>query len=252
MTPLGSLPLIGDEPTISNERYMAAINALSSAESVEVLRRRLIRHLSIKTASYHHIPAVGSYNFERLNRYFAYNVPPEVAEYFDSDAPQNDPGMHFVFSQARAMWLSELANTEEFAMQKHKIRLQNALEFIGDCLAIPLFGPFHRRGYFVLCFDKPREFFDDIFQWQVQSILQALHLRYCLVVENIRVSARLTTRESEVLELITFGKTNPEIATILGISPNTVTGYVKKIFIKLDVQDRVTAALRASSFSLVT
>ena len=67
--------------------------------------------------------------------------------------------------------------------------------------------------------------------------------------EETDASVHLTQREAEVLQLITFGKTNPEIGSILGISTNTVSGYVKQIFLKLDVSDRVTAALRASTFN---
>jgi len=69
-----------------------------------------------------------------------------------------------------------------------------------------------------------------------------------VISNSIRTSIQLTSRESEVLELITFGKTNPEIGKILGISTSTVSGYVKQLFLKLGVSDRVTAALKARSF----
>ena len=54
----------------------------------------------------------------------------------------------------------------------------------------------------------------------------------------------------EVLELLSFGKSNPEIAKILGISSNTVAGYVKQIYLKLGTNDRVSAALRAQCIQL--
>jgi len=69
-------------------------------------------------------------------------------------------------------------------------------------------------------------------------------------MKSLSFSVKLTNRESEVLELICFGKTNPEIGIILGISTSTVSGYVKSIFIKFNATDRVTVALRAQSFSL--
>jgi len=70
------------------------------------------------------------------------------------------------------------------------------------------------------------------------------------MLEKLQKQVRLTNRETEVLELITFGKTNPEIGIILNISSNTVSGYVKQIFLKLGTSDRVTTALRARSLSL--
>lgn len=55
----------------------------------------------------------------------------------------------------------------------------------------------------------------------------------------------LTEREREILELIAQGKNNGEIANQLSISPKTVRNHVSNIFNKLQVTDRVQAALRA-------
>ena len=51
----------------------------------------------------------------------------------------------------------------------------------------------------------------------------------------------LTRREIEVLELVATGKRNKEIATILGMSLETVPVHLKHIFAKLDVTDRTAA-----------
>jgi two-component system NarL family response regulator len=61
------------------------------------------------------------------------------------------------------------------------------------------------------------------------------------LVERSRHPA-LSTRERQVIELISHGMRNKEIAAALGISEETVQVYVKKILAKLNVQDR-TAAL---------
>jgi DNA-binding CsgD family transcriptional regulator len=55
----------------------------------------------------------------------------------------------------------------------------------------------------------------------------------------------LTAREAEVLYWITEGKTNPEIAIILGASLNTVKKHANNLFAKLGVETR-TAAARAA------
>jgi two-component system, NarL family, response regulator LiaR len=49
----------------------------------------------------------------------------------------------------------------------------------------------------------------------------------------------------EVLELIVEGKSNPEIAKILHLSPNTIKTHVRSIMNKLTVDDRVQAAVVA-------
>ncbi len=55
----------------------------------------------------------------------------------------------------------------------------------------------------------------------------------------------LTDRESEVLGFLTMGKTDPEIAIILGMSPRTVSKHVEHILQGLAVETRTAAALAA-------
>ena len=56
----------------------------------------------------------------------------------------------------------------------------------------------------------------------------------------------LTPREAEVLFWIAHGKTSPEIAIILDAALNTVKKHVQNILLKLGVESRLAAALRAS------
>lgn len=51
----------------------------------------------------------------------------------------------------------------------------------------------------------------------------------------------LTTREIEIFEWIAAGKTNPEIAVILGVSRWTVKTHVERILGKLGVENRTSA-----------
>jgi len=52
----------------------------------------------------------------------------------------------------------------------------------------------------------------------------------------------LTLRQQEILKWVRQGKTNHEIALIIGLSPFTVKNHLKIIFQKLDVSNRVQAA----------
>lgn len=56
----------------------------------------------------------------------------------------------------------------------------------------------------------------------------------------------LTAREAEVLYWIAHGKTSPEIAVILDAALNTVKKHVQNILVKLGVETRLAAALRAT------
>ncbi|MBL9201482.1 MAG: response regulator transcription factor [Opitutaceae bacterium] len=55
----------------------------------------------------------------------------------------------------------------------------------------------------------------------------------------------LTPRESEVLFWVARGKTNDEIATVLGIGLTTVKKHLESTFAKLGVENRTTAAAMA-------
>ncbi len=59
----------------------------------------------------------------------------------------------------------------------------------------------------------------------------------------------LSKRELEIARLIGDGKTNAEIAGILGISPRTVQKHIEHIFEKMDVKTRVAVASRLHFFS---
>ena len=53
----------------------------------------------------------------------------------------------------------------------------------------------------------------------------------------------LTDRESEILALITQGKTNADVAALTFLSPNTVKSYIRTIYRKIDVESRTQAVL---------
>jgi DNA-binding NarL/FixJ family response regulator len=59
----------------------------------------------------------------------------------------------------------------------------------------------------------------------------------------------LTTREGEVLSWLSKGKTNRDIAQILGLSPRTVDKHLEQIYAKLGVENRTAAAAVAASAS---
>ena len=59
----------------------------------------------------------------------------------------------------------------------------------------------------------------------------------------------LTVRESEVLSWLSKGKTNRDIAQILGLSPRTVDKHLEQIYAKLGVENRTAAAAIATGLT---
>ena len=60
----------------------------------------------------------------------------------------------------------------------------------------------------------------------------------------------LTKREVEILGLVGQGKSDPEIAEILVISPKTASVHVTNIKGKLGLESRLEVALRARDLGL--
>lgn len=61
----------------------------------------------------------------------------------------------------------------------------------------------------------------------------------------------LSEREFQVLKLVAAGKANPEIGQELFIGPSTVRNHISSILMKLQVDNRVQAAVRAVRNGLV-
>jgi len=60
-----------------------------------------------------------------------------------------------------------------------------------------------------------------------------------------------TVREKSVMKLVVQGKSTPTIAKLLNISPHTVSKYIQHIILKLDVENRISAALRVVAEDLI-
>jgi DNA-binding response OmpR family regulator len=62
----------------------------------------------------------------------------------------------------------------------------------------------------------------------------------------LRQHFSLTVRESEVLLWIAKGKSNRDIGDILGLSSRTVNKHLEQIYVKLGVENRASAAVKAA------
>jgi DNA-binding CsgD family transcriptional regulator len=64
-------------------------------------------------------------------------------------------------------------------------------------------------------------------------------------------SLAISGRELEVLEQLAAGRSNKEIASQLGVSPNTVKTHVARLFEKLEVRRRTEAIQRARELGVL-
>lgn len=119
--------------------------------------------------------------------------------------------------------------------------------------------PIHvdRRYLVSFVFNRRQRDFSDRDRACLELIRPHLGHLYRLCVAASRVAdaptptpfaaAALTPRELGVLEWLAAGKTDRDIAAILGISPRTVQKHLQRIYEKLGVETRTAAVMRAMS-----
>lgn len=234
-----------------DERFLQIVNTIDEAETLEQLLSSVPAILPKITATYHHFGAVGAFDYKDHCEFHAFNVPKDLFDYLDNHRKRDsNPGVVAIFAKGEPMWLSELLEDPYIIEIGHEKLTQATMDMMGDGLCLPLYGPGSRSGYMFLALGYGKAECDEFFRYRTQNIAQKFHVKYCLTLRAMHLQVNLTPREAEVLKLVSFGKTNTEIGNVLGISPNTVSGYVKQIFLKLNVSDRVSAAMRAQTLKI--
>lgn len=174
-----------------------------------------------------------------------------VCQYIDGELSRIDPIPDLAARLVRPFRWSEAAElTELSAEQRHYMDLM-ARSKLGDGLAMQVYGPNMRNAYVGLGFggDAPELSGQDIFE--LQCAAQMAHIRYCEITADNPASVELSPREREILQWIARGKSNSVIGEILGISRHTVDTMMRRMFDKLEVNDRTSAAVRGLGSGLV-
>jgi two-component system nitrate/nitrite response regulator NarL len=83
------------------------------------------------------------------------------------------------------------------------------------------------------------------------KVLQLLRAQNTADGKADPIQADLSDRELDVLKLIAIGKDNAEIAQELFISPKTVKNHISNILMKLQIENRIQAAVYAVRSGLV-
>lgn len=123
---------------------------------------------------------------------------------------------------------------------------------IGDGFGFPCYGPGGRNAYVGVGVISEKARTDELAIREMHLVAQAAHLRICALTESEQTPAKpLSGREREILLWVARGKSNGVIADILAISPGTVDTYLRRIYDKLGVSDRTSAAVRGIGMGLI-
>ncbi|MBU0557578.1 MAG: LuxR family transcriptional regulator [Alphaproteobacteria bacterium] len=148
-------------------------------------------------------------------------------------------------------WRDAWANTELTAEERAFLEAMQSIDF-EDGYSLPCYGPGNRNAVVGLGKIKPDADLSHEHLIQMHFAAQSAHLRICRMFSEDGVRDRqLSAREKEILHWVARGKSNNVIAEILEISPGTVDTYMRRIYEKLEVSDRTSAAVKGVGMGLI-
>jgi LuxR family transcriptional regulator/LuxR family quorum-sensing system transcriptional regulator CciR len=233
------------------EDYIAGIASAETPLSMWDVVLPYVRKFGIDRVSYHHVQGLGGAGEIRTD-VVARGFPERwVCDYVGEKLYLVDPIPDFAMRAMRPFLWSSIADLAPLSPEARTYLDRLAKENLGDGLALQVFGPHMRNGYVGLGFAPQADMLGSAELHQLQCAAQFAHLRYCELVPAHRDSD-LTQREQEVLGWIARGKSNSVIAEILGVSPHTIDTLVRRIYAKLEVSDRTTAAIKGVGAGLIS
>lgn len=237
-----------------NDRLRHFLERQSEVVEDDQLWSLLIRYFdsqSIPLVSYHHHPPPGGGAISLDIR--AEGFPEDwVCHYIGEKLFRVDPIPDFAMRTVRPFFWSEVGQLGNLVAEQKAFMRELGASGVGDGMAVQVFGPGLRNGYFGLGFGGAKRPVtpEDIGEWQM--VCQMAHLRFCdLIPIAPSLDYGLSRREREVLEWIARGKSNAVIGDILDLSTHTVDAYLRRIFLKLGVSDRTTAAIKGVGSGLI-
>ena len=232
-------------------------NAAKTALTFLDLKKICVQFFSknrIEMMSYHHLPPVGAIDRQHSVEIGSFGFPESwVTEYIKNNYHKVDPMTRLALSRTRPFHWSQAREIEALTEEENQYLFRRAKLVKGDGLAMPLYGPHGRNGYAGLGFGDAADVTFTYYEiTRLHWATQLGHQRYCeLLVKKSPEEVKLSIREKEILERVAFGDSSSDIAHALQISRNTVDTYMRRLYVKLDVSDRVTAALRGLAIGVV-
>jgi LuxR family transcriptional regulator/LuxR family quorum-sensing system transcriptional regulator CciR len=229
---------------------------LEDATRIEDVWRQMVGFAGehgIRRIGYHHIPppAAPDAAFLRIeNEGFGEAL---LAQYLTARTGGFAVLANLIQNCARAVYLDELEDLVALTPRDRAHIAGYRAAGVVNGLGVQAFGPHARNGIFAIDLGPatPRLAQDDMIA--LRWACQAMHLRYStLLLPTLGDVPTLSSREAEVLLWVARGKSNASIGEILGISAHTVDAHLRRIFLKLGVVDRISAALRGLGFGLIS
>lgn len=181
--------------------------------------------------------------------------PPSVVDRFaELGYGRNAPLLRIAMASGRPHLASQVGLDHRVSRDEQQHRDAMFEAGLNEVLALPLYGPLGQEAIVFLSEpEDPAAYAED--HWAALHMIgQIAHLRSFVVLGQEAIGGQsydLSMRELEILRWVAQGKSNSVISDILGISGGTVDTYLRRLFDKLDVADRTSAAVKGVSSGLI-
>jgi DNA-binding CsgD family transcriptional regulator len=210
------------------------------------------RGTEVDRISYLHLPPLGAPDANRP-LIAADGFPDElVAEYFEERLFRDNPALAQAHRGVEPIYWDEFATLHPLNDREAAFLAKFSTAELGYGVGIHTFGPNGRGGQCGLGFRPGYRRLTPARLAEFQWVCQLGHLRYCdILVPTLGPEPNLSHRETEILAWAARGKSNDTIGEILGISAHTVNAHMRRIYLKLGVFDRISAAIRGIGSGLI-
>jgi DNA-binding CsgD family transcriptional regulator len=234
--------------------YASEVRAAPNFADLARKSRAFLVSQGVSMGTYHHIPPFGAEDvFPVAVPGSQFGFPRDYAEdYVRNRSWEGDPAVRLVQKRTQPFLWTDISRQNDLSKSEKEIVGAAVKAGLQDGYCFPLFGPGGHNGYAALGTFPVGESWNEgkltLLFWAVQIS----HLRVCeLIAEMMPQPIDLSARELEVLNWIARGKSNSVIAELIGISTNTVDTYMRRLFEKLGVTDRTSAAIKGLVLGLL-
>lgn len=229
---------------------------IEAAEALEDLWSAAIDYFAefgFDRVAYHHFPPAGADSDDRM-KVFATGVPETFAEeYISGKLYLVDPIPSLAQTATEPFFWRDKLKLQKLAEPEQDFLNWLEKQGVKDGLTIQVFGPNGRNGLVAMGFGAERPELSLSTIRELQCACQIGHMIYIRLTSNSdKGEINLTSREKEVLGWVAQGKSNSVIADIMGISNHTVDAYLRRIYLKLGVSDRISASIRGLGAGLIS
>lgn len=182
--------------------------------------------------------------------FFEFGITDFVKRYIEERMASVDPVVRYVAENRRPFrWRDARKNLTD--LQKEQVKIADSYGF-GFGLTFPLF---HRPGLpGIVSIGRAKDFEITEAETILYELLGRLtfeRIEACLGVKTRLTDIVLSTREREILGLVSQGKTNWEIGQILNISEYSVRDYLKSLSTNFGTSNRTHTVVRAIQLGLI-